>query len=67
MIQNIGVDYTYVEGILKIRSDTPITISGETDTDTVVVEKDKDANITLTKLLLDISFPNPCEALSLSP
>ncbi|MGN0687770.1 MAG: hypothetical protein ACI4KA_06680, partial [Oscillospiraceae bacterium] len=50
-----GTDYTYENNVLTIKTDTPITISGETTTDTIAVEKDTDANITLNGVNIDVS------------
>ena len=51
----LGTDYTYTGGVLTIKTDTPITISGETTTDTIVVEKNKNANITLDGVNINVS------------
>ena len=56
-----GTDYTYENNVLTIKTDTPITLSGETTTDTIVVEKDTDANITLDGVNIDVSGTGDAE------
>ncbi len=52
-----GTDYTYPAstGVLTIRSEKAVTISGTTTTDRIEVAKDISANITLAGVNIDIS------------
>ena len=62
----LGTDYTYEDHVLKIVSDTPLTISGTTVSDRIEVALGVNANITLAGVSIDVSQKDDTPAFTIS-